>query len=167
MGFFGDMLDDLGPDGLFATPEERAQQRGVRRAKEELARREHLDRTEPTAPSRVQAETENQATAARPPGFFGNLLDNLDPDELFATSVEPAEHRGIRQAKEEIAYREHLAQADADVESTEQTANTRDADPPLSGLTGWMLMGLLVLSPILTLIAGYSVTVIWGRHLLP
>ena len=151
MGFFGDMLDDLGPDGLFATPEERAQQRGVRRAKEELAHREYLARAESDPPPTTPA------TPTRP-GFFGNLMDDLDPDSLFATSEERAAQRNSRQASEELAYRQHMADAEAEAQATKQTTQpSPETAPPLTGPTGWMLIGLLALSPILILIAGYSV----------
>lgn len=159
MGFFADLLDDLGPDGLFATPEERAQQRGIRRAKEELARREYLGRAEPDATTPA-----GQQTPAKPESFFGSLLDDLGPDGLFATPEERAAQRGSRQAIEDLAYREHMEQAEAQAQAARQTANPQPTDQPLSGLNGCMLMGLLAVSPFLVLIAGYCVFQIWNKY---
>lgn len=162
MGFFGDLLDDLGPDGFFATPEERAQQRGVRRAKEELAHRQHLDQADPNA-------TTQPAPTPAPPsrrGFFGNLMDDLGPEDLFATPEERAAQHGSRLATEAQAYRNTLAEAEA--ETTRQTAHPPpDTPQPLTGINGWMLMGLLAVSPVLVIIAVYLASRFWDHHLMP
>lgn len=162
MGFFGDMLDDLGPDGFFATPEERAQQRGVRRAKEELAHREYLDRADPNAATQPAPKP---APASRR-GFFGNLMDELGPDSLLATPEERASQRSSRLATEAQAYRNTLDEPEA--EATRQTAHPPpDTPQPLTGLNGWMLMGLLAVSPALVIIAVYFASRLWHHHLMP
>lgn len=146
MGFLGDMLDDPGPDGLFATPEERARQRGVQRTKAELARREYPARAEPNdRRQRVQRRV-LRPNAGRP------------LDSMFATSEARAQPRGAQQAAGELAYRECLAQA---------AANPKDAGPPPDDTTIRAVVGLPAGLLIVAVIAAYLAIHIRATYLPP
>ena len=63
---------------------------------------------------------------------------------MFATSEERAQPRGTRQAAEELAYREYLAQA---------AANPDDTEPPQDDTTIRAVGGFLILAVIAAYLA--------------